>query len=584
MGFKRSGKKTKAGVLVLSVFFFFSLWGTVMAEERSASLLGYIVIPDISGTAERLHGYAEAVEPGKYSKDYFSSKLGSQVGDPSLENIKRNMPVVLMLFQNTGMDDSEGSSLNRMEYAVIIPVKDKTRYIESMQKMNMLYDTNDDRLIISNKKSSLFFAQREMKFYRKLSREKYSSDIRAAVNIDNLMAANRSSIETGLKMLQAINTLNQYSGGSSVDEAQLAIGKLFIYSLLELALQSKDYQLDVLFEKEYIDFSGEFSALPGSALSRYFDGETQAGNKCLALLPGRGQLTYAGYLDMARLRELVEDLLSLSLKREPSLENYLNRDLVNAYLDYTRLYTGEFAVTYGFNSSGRLEINAAAATGKSSKEHVEANEKFMALYEEVLKKYSGISAFSGYTMEKNYRKSGGADVYRYIMNMDLAKMPDSEKEMMLKMFGEKFIIEFAVSNGYLAASSIPENLDRIIASTVSTPAGTELISMKAFGAGMDSYIDMDIIGFIERIIELSSGDKTVNDPSIENFKKLLKNLNEGERNILLSAKYSKGVSYSRCRVSARMITEFINAVKEADKDDSAQVNSEDDESVEEIEE
>ncbi|HPF06676.1 MAG TPA: hypothetical protein P5120_09330 [Spirochaetota bacterium] len=583
MKFRRLQNYRKTGTAVLAIVFYLCSWISAAAQDRSASLLGYIVIPDITITAERLWGYAEAVEPGKYDKDYFTRKAGSLLGDPALDNIKKEMPIVFMLFQNTGQDDTGMNRLNRMEFAVVLPVKDKKRYVESLQKMNFFYETNDDRMIISNKKSALFFAQREMKFYRKLSREKYNCDFRGVAKIESFMSVYRASIEAGLKVLQGFNKLNNFSGKNSEDEAGLAMGKFFLYGMLELAFQSKDYQIDVLINREYIDFSGEFSAVPGSDLSRFFDGETQKENRSLALLPGRGQLTYAGYLDMKRLRELAENLLSLCIKRDPSLEKHLNRDFVNAYLDYTDLYLGEFAVTYGFSSSGRLEIDVAAATGSSDEEHLKANDRFMEVYNSVMKKYEGMTGFSGYSMQKNYRKSGDVDVHRFIMNIDLSKVSDAEKEMMQKMFGKEFAMEFAVSGGFIAASTSPENLDKIIANTGSVPAVTELLSRKAFGPGMDSYADMDLISFMERIIDLANEDKSVNDPSIDSFKKMIQNLDLQNRNILFSAKYSKGVSYRRSRVPARLVTDFIRNVKEQQKKESAGENTEDFESFDESE-
>ncbi len=554
--------------VLFAIIIYTTLWTGGFAQERGSVLLGYIVIPDISGTVDRLGEIGSAVDPAVYTKDYFKSKVGSLLGDPELRNIKKGMPVVFMLFQNTDLDNTEGRGINHMEYAAIVPAIDREKYIKFLQEKNIPCEVNDDRVIISDKASFLFFAQREMKFYRELSRQTNSSDLRVMVNIDSFMSVYNSTIEASLSMLQAMNSMNYYTRGSSVDGVQLALGKFFIYGLLDLAAQSKGYQLDLSFNNKEINFYSEYSAIPGSDLSRFFDGDPQVVNKSLSLLPVKGQLTYAGYFDMKRFRELVESLISHAVKRDPSLENYINRDLIDAYMAYSKLYLGDFAVTYGFNSS-KLEVNVAAATGSSASDHIEVNEKFMAVYSEVMKKYGGsMTGLTGYTLQKNYRKSGGVDVHRYIMNMDTSKMSEVEKEMMEKMLGKEFSMEFAVSNGYIAASTSPENLDRILVNTVNAPAGKDLLSMTAFGPGMDSYIDMDLIGFFEKIIEIAAENKTEKDPSVERIEKMLKALDAGERNILFSAKYSKGVSYSRCRISTKMITDFIKMSKEQSKTDT----------------
>lgn len=573
----------KRTIKILSVLVLCStLWTGVLAQERSSVLLGYIVIPDISATMDRLSEIGATVDPAVYNREYFRSKAGSLIGDPELSNIKKGMPVVLMLFQNTGLDNTEGRGINHIEYAAVVPAVDREKYVKSLQEKNIPFEVNDDRVIISDKNSSLFFAQREMKFYREISRQANSSDFRVMVKIDSFMSVYNSTIEATLGMLQAINSMNYYSGGNYAGDVQLAMGKFFIYGLLDLASQSKGYQLDVSFNNKEINFYSEYSAIPGSDLSRFFDGDPQVANKSLSLLPGKGQLTYAGYFDMKRFRDLVESLIAHAVKRDPSLENYVNRELIDAYMAYTNLYSGDFAVTYGFNASSRLEVNVAAATGSNSADHIQVNEKFMSIYSEVIKKYGGsMSGFTGYTLQKNYRKSNGIDVHRYVMNMDTSKMSDAEKEMMEKMLGKEFSMEFAVSNGYIAASTSPENLDRIISNTVDSPAGTDLLSMKAFGPGMGSYIDMDLIGFFEKIIEIGAGDKTEKNPSVERIEKMLKALDTVERNILFSTKYSKGVSYSRCRISTKMITDFIKVSKEQSKADTEENGSGYDEPLDE---
>jgi hypothetical protein len=258
------------------------------------------------------------------------------------------------------------------------------------------------------------------------------------------------------------------------------------------------------------------------------------------------------------------------LKRDASLEKHINRDLINAYMDYSKLYLGEFAVAYGFNINNRLQVNMAAATGSSSEEIEAANDRFMTIYNELLKKMDdSFSGMSGYTVQKNFRKSSGVNVNRYIMDMTNAKMSDMEKEMMQKMFGKEFIIEYAVSNGYIAASTDPVNLDKIIANTIKEPAKTGLQSMEAFGTGMDSYADFDMISFIESIIELSGNiNAAEKNPETEKIKVMLKKLDIADRNILISSKYSKGTAYSRSRISTKLITGLIKSFNEQKKEET----------------
>lgn len=575
-------KRTKSGLIkkTISALFvcilFTCTWTPVNAQERNAALLGYVIVPDIVQTIDRIGRIASEIDPEKYNPDALKAQAGTVLGDPEFNNIDRTLPVVIMLFQNT--TDGTTAGFNGIEYAAVIPVKDKMRYIEKLKSMNLPFETNGDKIILSNKKSSLFFAQKEMKNYRKLSSQMYRFDARMIVKIDSIMSTYNSGIEMMLKQMQALEAMNLYSGQDKQTESLIAIGKIFIYAMLDLAYQSKEYQFDVSLSETAIDFSSEYSAIPDSALSRFFDGEPQVENRCISLLPEKGQLTYAGYFDMKRLRELTESLLSGVIKRDASLEKHINRDFINAYLDYSKLYTGEFAVTYGFNSSNKLQVNAAAATNSTSEEFEAVNSRFMTIYNEMLKKMdSGLSGMPAYTMEKNYRKSSGIDVSRYVMNMNDAKMTEAEKEMMQKMFGKEFIVEYAISNGYIAASTDPANLDKIIANTITPPEKIRLQSMEAFGKGMDSYIDFDMISFLESIIEISGDINTAEkDPDTEMIKNILKKVEKGERNILFSTKYSKGTAYSRSRISVKMITEVIKSFNNQKKDET------DAESAEEI--
>jgi len=555
-------KKKIFTAVIISVIGLMS-WGTGFAQERTAVLLGYIIIPDIVQTMDRIEKIAATVDPEKYKESDFKDRAEEALADSELENIDRSRPIMLMLFRNTTKGSGGGmTGLYGIEYAAIVPVKDRDRYMKALQKKNIPCEINDDRIVISNQKSSLFFAQKEMRFYRKISKQNYNVDARLMVKIDNIMSVYSAGIETTLKMFQRFNR-GMYSGQNRDYESEMAIGRIFLYSLLELAYQSKEFQVDLSIDEKRIDFFSEYRAMPGSPLSRFFDGETRGDNRCFSVLPGKGQITYAGFFDMKRFREFVDSLLQSALKRDPSLEKYINRDLINAYMDYTKLYNGEFALTYGFSKKGRLEMNFSAATGSSEDEINAVNERFMSLYKDVMEKMGeGMSGFSGYTIQKNFRKSNGIDVNRYVMEMDVSKMAVQEQKLMQKIFGKEYSIEYAVSNGFMVGSTDPEKLDKMIVNTTAEADPGKLFSMEAFGPGMDSYADFDIISFMERIIEISrmeGADEA--DPSFEQIRNLIKSLDDSQKNIMFSSKYSKGTSYTKYRIPTKMITEIIKSSK-----------------------
>jgi len=557
----------KSFTTLFALAFLITAVTTAHAQNKGGTLIGYVVVPDLVRTLDQIQKVADSIDPEKVKSGTLKSQAGAALGDPAFENIDRTRSTVIMFFHNPSNNADAQKSLNDFEVAFFIPAKDKTRYQKTFEAMNLPNDSNGETLIISNKKSSLLSAQREMKLYRKISAQRDKYDMRMLVKIDTIMSVYNAEISMLLNKLQVFDT--QIFGGTGDKTQQAAffsIGKIFLYALADLAAQSKDYQLDVSLNDKSLNFYSEYSAKPGSQLSSFFDGTPPGANKCLSLLPERSQLTYAGYLDMKRLQDLIDSLLAGALKHDPSIAEHLNKDLIDAYKSYTGLFLGEFAVTYGF-SSNHLQIHLAAATDKSSEEYIAVNDRFMEIYNEVMKKAGGeLSGFSGYTIQKNFRKSSGIDVHRYVVKMDSSLMKEGEKEMMQKMFGKEFSTEYAVANGFIVASTTPAVLDKIIANTISGGEKNDLISMNAFGTGMDSYYDFDVISFVEKIFEqiipVKDGETK---PEKDNVLKVLKNLSIEDRTLLYSSKYSKGISYNKYQVSMKMITELVKFFNEQKK-------------------
>ncbi len=546
------------------------------AQTKASTLLGYIVIPDAGKTLEQFDKIAGTIDPERFKPGSFKMQVGMMLGDPALENIDRTKPSVIMFFYNPSNEKNAQKGVNDLAVAVLLPTKDKTLYKRTFDAMGLANETNGDIAIISNKKTSLTCAQREMKLYRKIAAQTTACDVRVLMKIDSIMSVYNTEITMLMKQMQALTSGSTETSGLNEQQASfLSIGKIIIYVMLDLTAQSKDYQMDLSFNEKSILISSEHSTIPGSALSRFFDGNAPAANKCLALLPEKDQLTYAGYFDMKRFRDLVDNLLAEAIKRDPSLKKDINEALLDAYRKYTELYLGEFAVTYGFDNNGQLQMHLAAATDKTNDDFFAANEKFMTIYKETMSKVGGDAAgFSDYNVQKNFRKSGGVDVHRYVVKMDSSKLKDDEKAMMQKMFGKEFTTEYAVANGFIVASTSPKILDKIIANTISGGGKIELLSMKAFGTGMDSYVDFDVVSFFEKIYEqtvsMKAGEK---NPDADKTMSMLKKLRLEDRTILSSSKYSKGSSFNKYQISMKMITDIAKFVNEQKKQSMIQEQS-----------
>jgi len=566
----------KTYIAVIACILFLSSGMAANAENKASTLLGYVVIPDIVKTLEQIDKIANVIDPDQFKPGMLKGQAGMLLGDPSFDNINRTKPSVIMIFHNpaSNKDNMNNSGImNDFAFAVFLPAKDKARYQKLFEAMNLQSSITGDVVIISNKKPSLDIAKSEMELYRKISSQKPQCDTRLLMKVDRVMSVYNKEIAQLIKEIQNASTKNGENPEKNKQEASLiALGKLFIYGFLDMAAQSKDYQLDITLSEKNILFSSEHSSKPGSALSRFFDGTSPGSNKCITLLPEKGQFTYAGYFDTQRFKNLLDSVIAGAIKHEPSLQKDLDMSLINAYKNYMDLYLGEFAIIYNLDNSSGLQMHLAAATDKSSDEHIAVNDRLRAVYNEAMKKMGqDVSGLSEYTIQKNFRKSNGVDVHRYVFKMDYSKMSENDKKSFEKLFGDVLNAEYAVANGYLVASTNPAVLDKIIANTTSGGKPAELLSIKAFDAGMDSYIDLDIISFIEKISESdvfkTQGEK---NPQMDKTMKMLKNLTRENRTILASSKYSKGSSFNNYQVPMKMIIDIIKFANEQKKEQMMQ--------------
>ena len=555
----------KMRIVVLICIFFSSAGVMAYSEEKAGTLIGYMAIPDIVQTLNQIDKIAGAIDPSQFKPGAIKGQLGMLIGDPKFENIDRKNPLVIMVFYKPSVAQIPETGKDNFSYAVFIPAKDKARYQKVFESLNMMCAVKNDLLIVSNKKPPLASAQGEMDLYRKISVQKSKSDIRLLVKIDRVMTLFDKEIGMFVNQMQTMQNA-EYDNPEQKKQMEsfMSLGKLFMYGLLDMAAQSKDYQLDITLNEKMVLFSSEHSTIPGSALNRFYDGKAPEVNRCLALLPERGDLTYAGYFDMQRFKALIDSFIAGAVKRDPSIEKSIDKTLVEEYKNFLDYYLGQFALVYGFDKDIKFQMHLAANTDKSDSELLAMNEKFISIYNEAIKKLGPETAgLSTYVIKKNVRKSSGFDVHRYIFKMDYSKMMEEEKKSFHKMFGEEFSVEYAVSNGYVVASTNPKMLDKIIINTNSGGTTIELVAMKAFGPGMDSYIDFDIISFFEKIAAMDNSIKgNQQNSGLDETMKILKKINPEDRVIVASTKYSGGTSFNKYQVSMKMITDIAKFASE----------------------
>jgi len=555
-------KKKPAGLLhkaSIAFFTFIMLLSSEIifpAEKKSATLLGYAVIPDIVQTIDVLEKIAGAVDPVQFQPGSIKNQLGAVLNDPDFQNLDRAKPLVVMIFHkpSNGQAGGPGSDIY---YSVFLPAKDRARYKKVLEYGNMLCEINRGNLIVSSNKSALDMARGQTFFYNKIAAQKSACNLRVLVKIDSVMKVYSREINELMKQMQDFQNQQFENPGQREQSGNML--KIYMHGIYELFVQSKDYQLDITLDKNKILFSSEHSTKAGTALNLFFNADVPGKNRCITLLPERSDFSYAGYFDIARCRNLIDSIVVSAVKRDPSLKQSIDMNIIDGYKKILGMYDGEIAFVYGFDNSGRLRADFAAATKSSAGEHLAVNEKFIEIYNQAMKKpQQTVRNLPACTLQKNIRKTSGYDVHQYSFNTESISMSEDDKDLFRTMVGDEFKIEYTVCNGYVVASTDPQALDRIIKNTATGGNSKDLQAMITLGPGYDSYADFDIIGLLAKISEIENRmSGATSGAGMQSLEQELKKLDYRDRIITYSSKYRKGASYSNYHVPVKIITEAI---------------------------
>ena len=550
-------------------------------KEKPFQLLGYAVIPDISATMDKIEKVAGQIDPVSFKPNSLKGQVGMMLGDPAFKNFDNSKPAVAMVFSRPPVSKDGKKRKSDFGFAAFIPVKDTAPGQNTLTQMKIAVKIHEKMLVVGDHDKTINSAMENISLYKSIEAKKLKCDARLLVKIDSIMENFKDEINELIKSLQssskakepakaneAINPGEQTPEDREAKENTEAIGKIVMYWLLDMAQQSVDYRLDITLTSKTILFESEHTTKTGSALNNFFQSSAAGSNKSLSHLPVEGQLAYAGSIDFARLKDYIDSVINGSVKREPSLKKSINQDIINVYKKYIDSFRGEIAFRYGLSEDGKLFACYSVATGKSEEENLAAYEEFLKVYNTAMKKnIKGIS-FSDYSLQRNVRKYKNISIHRYVMKGDYSQIKGQSKEVVDKLLGGELSIELAVVNGFMVGATDKKTLDKIIDKALTKGDEIELLAMKAFGKGMDSYADFDLIGLVGKVFQLfaapaeKDGGKT--DPKMDEMQQLLKKLEKNDRNILIAGKYNKGASFGSYQIPLRMIIDggkYFNSLK-----------------------
>ncbi len=537
------------------------------SQEKPYKLLGYAVLPDITKTLDTIEKIAIETDPVNFMPNMLKMQAGMFIGDPALQNIDHARPVLVMLFYRGRNEANMKKESPRI--AIFIPVKNSDIAGKMIPKIKFPSMQIDNLIIVSDFQPIIPHAKNEIPLYREIAEKQLKCDVRLMVKINNITETFNTELNELLKKMQTSMEKKELLPFKSNEAGNLTItaAKVFMYGIFDIIQQSKDYQLDITLNESMIAFESEHSAVRDTALYSFFDASAPDKNKCLSLLPGSGLLVYAGYFDVKKTKLFIESILAEAVGRDPGLQKNLEEGFISAYLKSLDLYLGEIALQYGLLDDGKIQLNIAYSTDKTEKDFLALQNSFTKIYSAI---YSNpASGFKEYTFQENVRSYKGVNIHRTSLKTNFPKDTQTGKtNIITKMFGDEMMTEYAVTRGFILASTDQKTLDKIIDNTLSGGSDITLEAMKSFGPGMDSYTDIKIIDLIEQVIktmtpQIINGDM---EDKTGSMPQMFAGLSREERLILASGKYSNGVSYSKYKVSTRMITELLKYFNKSKRD------------------
>ncbi len=442
------------------------------------------VIPDLLATLGRIEQYAEMFVPGQVKPGMLKMQLGAALGDPELANFA-GKPVLIAV----------GPGAPTPSFAVVVPAKNAQAYLDAAANLGMpLGKAVEGLAVLAQTPDGETLGEALAANYAKLTGGLPKADARLLLAPDKVMT-------TYAGML---GMFAQMAAGQAAQQGNAAAGKILQLELVALQLIAADIsavQLDLtLGAGGVIGEEIVLKAKPGTALAKSLvAAPVPAGQRAAARMGAEPSLmAMSGRLNWAAQSEYLGGLLA-ALKAKPEAKNLISDQAIALTKQWGDAVTGDFAF--------RMRPGGADAPFLWEGLYGSADQaKADAIIDGMGKLFTGDGALAamyrdmGVTMAmtKGARTApSGASVYKMSSTLDETKIPAAQVTQMKAMMKD---YELAVTKGWMVMAQDPKSLDALIAGT---GQGMALKAEKSIGAGRQTYVDMDFIGFVKAVMKFA---------------------------------------------------------------------------------
>ena len=463
-------------------------------ELKSREVLGYLALPGLNRVLKEVSAIASSFAPGQATPEKMKAHLGAMLGDPTLENLELEKPLMLLLVKSkqAGAPPSP---------ALVIPVKKKEAYEQTLTGMGMKSQFEGGLLLVALADPEVLGATAPLtESYREIAGAGIPRTARLQLQLGVLMTTLRPMIEQGISQwIQMFQSMAAVANGSTADQAKSTASILLLEAkgLLALLEQCDATQVDLDLAGQTIGIDNVVSAKQGTALHDFLTQSSRSPSPLTVLTEAERFLAGAFRCDPKSMGVLLKQLVDEAAKGP---EGAALAESAAMFLEFGNWWGGLAAFGIGPGKEVGFTVDYDMEVLDETK-FLAAIEKGMGMLSPggaLSQLYSGMGLELSAKLQKAAREHAGVPVHRWNMSLEAKdpKSPLAANLGILKAFMKD--MEIAVVKGHGLMSGDPARLDAMIEQAKSGVVKEMAFkARKTVGAGRQGYFDYDLIGLLK---------------------------------------------------------------------------------------
>jgi hypothetical protein len=463
-------------------------------ELKSKDVLGYLAIPSLNRALKEISAIANLFAPGQVTPEKMKAQLGAMLGDPTLENLELEKPLVVLLVKGKQAGAPPAPAL-------VLPVKKKEALEQAVTGMGMKSQFEGGLFMVALSDPEVLGAPATLTgSYREIAGAGISRTARLQLQLGSLMTPLRPMIEQGISQwIQMFQSLAAAANGSTAEQARstASILEAEARGLLGLLDQCEVAQIDLDLGGQSIGIDKVVSAKPGTALHDFLRQSSRSPSPLTVLPEAERFLAGALRCDSKSMGVLFKQLVDEAAKGP---DGAALAESAAMFLELGNWWGGLAAFGMGPGKEVGFTIDYDMEVLDETK-FLAAIEKGMGMLAPggaLSQLYSGMGLELTAKLAKAAREHAGVPVHRWNLSLEAKdpKGPLAANLGMLKAFMKD--MELAVVKGHGLMSGDPARLDAMIEQAKSGAAKElPLKARKTFGPGRQGYFDYDLIGLLK---------------------------------------------------------------------------------------